>query len=134
MIPEPITPGATETQVCELSHRWMIAYSLALKLYHVASRCPFPLSIISGYRTPEHQLQLMNDPDRPAIHPDISTHCDCPATGADLWPGIAITRVVKAEFGKAVVISGLRWGGGSPVDPATGIPSDWNHVDQGPRT
>lgn len=117
---------------CSLSGRWLICPRLAERLVAMASRLPFPVQIISGYRTPEHQLALGRE-GRPVAAVDRSTHTSCPATGADIWPGVAVTRVVQATMGEAAVVAGLRWGGGSPVDPNTGIPSDWNHVDLGPR-
>jgi len=98
----------------------------------MAKKAPFPIQIISGYRSPEKQRQLKYE-GRPAAPVDLSTHTACPSQGADIWPGIAVTRVVQAQLGEAGVTSGLRWGGGSPVDPSTGIPSDWNHFDLGRR-
>jgi len=132
MIPDTISPEATDEQLCQLAEKWKIEGELLERIFCMAGRLPFGLQIISGYRSPEHQLELKRS-GRPAAHPDISTHCACPATGADLWPTIAVSRVVKATFGEAARVCGLRWGGGSPVDPDNGIPSDWNHVDLGPR-
>lgn len=43
-----------------------------------------------------------------------------------------MTNSVKARLGAEATHVGFRWGGGSPVDPETGIPSDWNHLDGGP--
>ena len=117
---------------CGLAGRWKLEPSLARKLVCMAQRAPFPVQIISGYRSPEKQRALAQE-GRPAAPVDVSTHTACPAQGADVWPGIAVTRVVQAQLGEAGVICGLRWGGGSPVDPETGIPSDWNHFDEGPR-
>jgi len=93
---------------------------------------PWALTVISGYRTPEEQNALRAD-GRPAANNDRSTHLSCPATGADLWiVGAEVTRELKAIFGSAAQAAGLRWGGGSAPD-SDGIPSDWNHVDLGPR-
>jgi len=117
---------------CGLSRRWKLAPDLAMRLVRMADRAPFPLQIISGYRSPDKQRQLRQE-GRPAAPVDRSTHTSCPATGADVWPGIAVSRVVQAQLGEAGTIAGLRWGGGSPVDPQTGIPSDWNHFDLGRR-
>lgn len=127
MLPEPINGD-----VCGLMRRWLISRELATRLVRGASFLPFSISIMSGYRSPEKQRALKEE-GRPAAPVDRSTHTSCPATGADLWPNIAKTRVVQATMGEAMVRAGLRWGGGSPVDPATGIPSDWNHFDLGPR-
>lgn len=125
-------PEVISDDWCGLSRRWLISPELARRIVQAASFLPFNLQIISGYRSPEKQRALRYE-GRPAADVDKSTHTTCPATGADLWPSIAKTRVVQATFGEAVVRAGMRWGGGSPVDPATGIPSDWNHVDLGPR-
>lgn len=92
----------------------------------------FQLSIISGFRSREEQDQLRRE-GRPAADEMASTHRTCPATGADLYLGLQATNTLKAQFGAAVRLVGLRWGGGSPIDPGTGIPSDWNHVDLGAR-
>lgn len=118
---------------CDLSRRWLLHPELARRLVTMAAKAPFPIQIISGYRSPAKQQALRYE-GRPAAPVDKSTHTSCPATGADVWPGVAVTRVVQAQLGEAGVIAGLRWGGGSPVDPSTGIPSDWNHFDMGPRS
>ena len=125
-------PEKIELDPCGIADRWMLSSELSERLVLMASFLPFPIQIISGYRSPEKQRALGRE-GRPVALVSKSTHTSCPATGADLWPGIAKTRVVQATFGEAAVRAGLRWGGGSPVDPQTGIPSDWNHVDLGPR-
>ena len=117
--------------MCQLAQRWRIAQELAFKLQDMAHRLPYQVSIISGYRSVEEQNVLIEEGKGAPLN--RSTHVTCPATGADLWVAVAVTDVVKAVFGEAAVSSGLRWGGGSSVDPQTGIPSDWNHVDLGPR-
>lgn len=131
MIPQPVTPT---TDPCVLAPRWGISLELARKLVAASSDkdLPFSLSIISGFRTCEHQAEL--NPALPCCDSGrrpCSTHTTCPATGADLWPSVAVTNAVKAHFGRAVVLAGLRWGGGSPKDQ-DGYPVDWNHVDLGP--
>lgn len=134
-IPELIPPGSrfSPELTCELADRWQISDVLATRLRQLAARLEFPITIISGFRTAEEQLEL-GRAGRPAAPVEVSTHTSCPATGADLMPTIAVTNVVKARLGAEAVLVGLRWGGGSPVDPETGIPSDWNHVDLGPRS
>jgi len=132
-IPVPDLLEDVDKAICGLAGRWMITEDLSRRLSFMAERLPFGLSIISGHRTASKQLQLGAE-GRPTAQVDRSTHTSCPATGADLWPGVAVTRVVQATFGEAAVVAGLRWGGGSPIDPDTGIPSDWNHVDLGPRS
>jgi len=127
---EILDPSGTDAY--RIADRWTLECELAEKLMCMAMRADFGLWIISGYRTPEYQLELKRQ-GRPAADPEVSNHCACPSRAADLWPTVAVTDVVKARFGEAATVCGLRWGGGSPVDPDTGIPSDWNHVDLGPR-
>lgn len=124
--------GAT----CEgLSSRWQIEPELATRLMRMdrffRELAGVGLQIISGYRTAEEQNTLDRD-GRPAAPDHLSTHRECPATGADLQPETAATLALKGKFGAAARYAGLRWGGGSPPD-RDGLPSDWNHVDLGPR-
>jgi uncharacterized protein YcbK (DUF882 family) len=130
MIPQTINPGWDHTSLCNFAAKWGISPVLAAKLQTMASRFPHGVQIISGWRSAEKQMKYIQEGKGAPL--DRSTHVTCPATGADLWPLVAVTDVVKAVFGEAAVTSGLRWGGGSPVD-TNGIPSDWNHVDLGPR-
>lgn len=119
----------------ELVERWGISPELAVRLMLMADtfkmRTSAGLRIISGWRSAEEQSAL-ETAGRPAARDDLSTHRACPATGADLQPELALTPSVKLLFGEAAMMSGLRWGGGSPRD-ADGLPTDWNHVDLGPR-
>lgn len=118
---------------CEWRDRWGISSDLAVYLTILQERISWAeLRIISGYRTAAEQAQLEAE-GRPAAPDELSTHRSFPATGADLSLSIAVTEAVKAAFGVQVRLAGLRWGGGGPVDPGTGIPIDWNHVDTGPR-
>ena len=87
--------------------------------------------IISGYRTAAEQAALGRQ-GRPAARDDLSTHRSCPATGVDISLGAFPTRAQIATWGRIAVMHGLRWGGGGPVDDG-GLPSDWGHVDRGPR-
>jgi len=87
--------------------------------------------VLSGFRTVKEQNELIRR-GRPAANPLVSTHTTCPATGVDFRINGFVTRLMKARFGRIVVLNGLRWGGGSPNDDV-GIPSDWNHADLGPR-
>lgn len=139
MIPEALPRDLDENAVCGVSDRWMISHELAGKLVRLNQYSleyfGYGWQIISGFRSRSKQLQLAAE-GRPAADPDRSTHCSCPATGADLWPTVGITgqeNDTKAQLGHCARLAGLRWGGGSPQDPRTGIPSDWNHVDLGPR-
>jgi len=129
-------------KACELASRWMLSGELAERLVTMANHTPFPLEIISGYRTAERQKELEQEGRQTA--PDaLSTHRSCPATGADLNPVnvSGLTKPVQVYIGEAATRAGLRWGGGSPTVPIkfgtrdTGyvMPSDWQHVDLGRR-
>jgi len=119
-----------------LSSRWGIDPQLALRLLELeqAFEQRFPglgsLRIISGFRTAEEQAELERE-GRPAAADYLSTHRTCPATGADLALPFEPDDYAKVELGWMVRRVGLRWGGGSALE--NGIPSDWNHVDLGPR-
>ena len=136
MIPQPLRDG---DDVCQLADRWGIAIRLADKLLVLAREAPdLGLMIISGLRSCEEQMALAAA-GRPAADCDRSTHVACPATGADLWTTASpidvsgrLNRPIVARFGAAVRFVGLRWGGGSEIN-AWGAPTDWNHVDLGPR-
>lgn len=131
-IPQSIG-GATCEDLCS---RWGIAPELAVRLLQLEEwwERRFPnlgsLRIISGFRTRDEQEALERE-GRPAADERLSTHRTCPATGADLELPIAADDNSKIEFGHLVRTAGLRWGGGSPLE--RGIPTDWNHVDLGPR-
>lgn len=132
MIPELIPVPATQSDVCKIAKNWLVAPEVISRVVAMAARLPFGISIISGFRTRGKQLDLARE-GRPAADPDVSNHCSCPATAVDLRiNGIEPGPYEKALFGKAAVEVGLRWGGGSPAPD--GIPTDWNHVDLGPRT
>lgn len=131
-LPERIPPLSEGGDTCDLIARWGIHPELAQKLRLLADRIPYPLQIISGYRTAEEQQRLREE-GRPAARDDQSTHRTCLATGADIWPpDVTATDPIKAYLGFTAVQVGLRWGGGSPKSQV-GIPSDWNHFDLGPR-
>lgn len=122
---------------CELVEHWQLTHLLASRL--IAMQCYFEdatgrdLVIISGHRTCQEQKELKYQ-GRPAAPCELSTHVIYPAQGADLRvPGVFPSTYIKQHFGAAATLAGLRWGGGSPQDER-GIPSDWNHVDTGPRT
>jgi hypothetical protein len=121
---------------CVLVSSWGISYELAVKVAAVLEQAELELGrtarIISGFRTCEKQMELAAA-GRPAVACGVSTHTSCPATGVDLSIGALPTNVMKATLGRIAVFHGLRWGGGSLIDPQTGIPSDWNHFDLGPR-
>lgn len=132
MIPERLEPGANDERVTTFARKWGVSCELAAKIHVAADFFPWPVQMVSGYRTPEHQQSL---PDGAPVA--VSTHTSCPATGADLQV-IGFTKSdapdqVRRAFGAIVQMVGMRWGGGSSTDPRTGFPTDWNHVDLGPR-
>lgn len=125
------------TDVCELVGRWKIEQELAQRVKVLALQFfggYVGIRIISGYRSPEKQTQLLNDPEYQAAPVALSNHTICPARAVDLDPVIEATGPVKAELGRCARLAGLRWGGGAPFDDA-GIPvgNEWRHVDLGPR-
>jgi len=122
------------TNIQFLQETFRIECALAEAFVRMSGRLEFGISIISGFRSEAEQDELRRE-GFPAAPNDRSTHLSCPATGGDLWPDIAVTRPVKARLGAEGVFAGLRWGGGSAMDPdeAGIIPLDWNHFDLGPR-
>jgi len=139
-LPEVIPhQGVSEAQLLQFATRWVISCDLAMRLVATAAALPFRISIISGWRSPAEQLELKAS-GRPTASPDRSTHLSCPATGADVWPAIHASLLVKQELQVAAHQAGLRVGGGGPGDPASEISGgrfifsvDWNHLDLGPR-
>jgi len=121
---------------CVLSRDWKLdsafALALAKTIIEFDEETRTPVSVISGHRTDDKQRQLKKQ-GRPAAPVHLSNHTRCPATAVDLRISGIPTNVQKAILGRIATLNGLRWGGGSPVDPCTGIPSDWNHLDTGPR-
>jgi len=136
MIPQtiPLLAVADLETFCGFTSRWGISPELGRKLQVLQDNFPTPLQIISGSRTPEQQ-DALRESGRPTAPNELSTHLDCPlATGADLTLNLITGNRQKIALGLAASLAGLRWGGGSQVDPETGIPQDWNHVDLGPRS
>ena len=132
MINEIVREEWTDAELCDFQKRWKIAGVLATKLHCLATRLEFTFWVISGWRSEDQQQKLIDEGKGAPLH--LSTHVTCPATGVDVWPTVTPTNVTKARLGAEARVCGLRWGGGSPVDPDTGIPSDWNHLDLGPRS
>ena len=120
---------------CRQAGRWKIDGNtmrrLALSAEEFEQEPRQEVSIVSGFRTFAEQ-EALRRAGRPTAPDELSTHRSCPATGADVSLGFAPTRIQKAIWGRIVVMNGLRWGGGGPVDDG-GIPLDWQHVDRGPR-
>lgn len=144
MIPEGIPRfGTSLERKCEFAAKWGISWELLERLQVMQQSAPFDLTIISGGRSRAEQDRLSRE-GRPTADYNLSTHasedeagCFRFATGADLRPTVAPVNAVRAQFGQAAVFAGLRWGGrsdGGGIDPETGIPSDWQHVDLGPRS
>ena len=88
--------------------------------------------VISGYRSRRQQDDLRRR-GRPAAPDHFSNHRIFPAGAVDVSLGALPTRPMKWTFGMSALSWGLRWGGGSPIDPETGLPTDWQHLDRGPR-
>ena len=145
----------TDSNPCDLAYRWSVAPRLMEKVFTAATLFEIEarilgkmgsptVSIVSGFRTKAEQDALRMS-GRPAAPDDRSTHRSCPATGIDISLGNLPTIAQKIAWGRNVMMQGLRWGGGSPVDGSpilgpngnillNGIPSDWQHVDLGPRS
>lgn len=126
----------TDSDFCELANRWRVRPDVMELVWKSAEQLEFETGrtvwIISGFRTAAEQRAL-EKAGRPAAPDQISTHRSCPATGVDVWLGPLPSNLLKVTWGRITTFNGLRWGGGSPIDPETGIPEDWNHVDRGQR-
>ena len=131
-----VDPHDVDAFRCDLIATWgvdpRLADIVAGAAAEISNSTGRTLRIISGFRTDETQRQLIAD-GRGAAPVGLSNHTVCPSRAVDVSIGAAPTNVQKALLGSIMVFAGLRWGGGSPVDPKTGIPSDWNHFDLGPR-
>jgi hypothetical protein len=143
-----------DSSPCDLALTWNVDPRLTEKVFTAALLFQLEASvlgkmgspkvwIISGARTKAEQDALRLE-GRPTAREEVSTHRTCPATGMDISLGSLPTLEQKVAWGRTVMMQGLRWGGGSPLDgPAipgpggtillNGIPSDWQHVDLGPR-
>jgi len=123
------------SSACDLAIRWGVDLDVMERTQRAAIQFEREtgrsVQIISGGRTPAEQNALRRK-GRPTADNDRSTHLSCPATGIDVTLGFAPVGAMKATWGRIVVFEGLRWGGGSSSD-SSGIPSDWPHVDRGPR-
>jgi len=122
---------------CVLAERWGVSLDTIRRVWLSAEAFEGQtggrrVSIISGFRTREEQRRL-GRLGRPTAPDDLSTHRSCPATGVDISLGLNASNFMKITWGNIVLVEGLRWGGGGPVDPDNLIPLDWRHVDRGPR-
>jgi len=127
----------TDSTSCELAERWGVDVDVMQRVWESAANFERGtggrrVRIISGYRTraEQHRLGRMG---RPTAPDDLSTHRSCPATGVDISLGLNASNFMKVTWGNIVLVNGLRWGGGGPVNPDNLIPLDWRHVDRGPR-
>lgn len=135
MIPQQLDPLWGPEDVCAFAVNWAIDAYLAMRLAELArllKLAGYVVQIVSGWRSVKEQLGTADGAD-----PAISTHTSCPyATGADLqivgYNKVTTPPEVRRTFGDAAQRAGLRWGGGSRLDQNS-LPSDWNHVDLGPR-
>jgi len=120
---------------CEIQEQWHLDPRLADRVALVVNQTELELGrtvrIISGFRTARAQRDL-RAAGRPAADVNVSNHTTCPSRAVDVSLGFGVTGMMIATFGRIAVMNGLRWGGGSPVDER-GIPSDWQHLDLGPR-
>ena len=128
----------TDSDPCALAERWGVSLDVMERVWQAAERFSIEtggvrVRIISGYRSAAEQRRLSRQ-GRPTAPDALSTHRSCPATGVDISIQVLTSEFLKATWGRAAFISGLRWGGGGPVDPKNLIPLDWRHVDLGPRT
>ena len=133
----PAREFITDADLCDLAERWGVALDTIQRVWQSAADFEREtggrrVSIISGFRTREEQRRLGRQ-GRPTAPDALSTHRSCPATGVDISLGLLPTDFMKVTWGNIVLVNGLRWGGGGPVDPDNLIPLDWRHVDRGPR-
>lgn len=132
----PAEERITEAGFCELAERWQVEPATMERVWLSAGdfeqETGRHVYIISGFRTAAQQERLTKA-GRPTAPPGRSTHTSCPATGVDVWLGPLPNVTLKHIWGRVAILNGLRWGGGSQVNPETGVPSDWPHVDRGPR-
>ena len=141
-LPTAMQPPLTQKEECGVASRWNVSYELIHRMVHMSQKLPWQFQIISGARSEESQ-QSLRQQGRPAASFDRSTHADRNvdgskrfATGVDIRALIFVTPTMKRHLMYLSRISGLRMGGGSPVNRTgieQGIPSDWNHFDLGPR-
>lgn len=117
MLAQRITPNS---DVCNVARRWGIELKLATMLSLATARVGGGgaiISIISGKRSPEEQIDLCDDlegGDRPCASPATSRHVGCPATAADLrWDGATESdwRRLGEVFESLDPFGRARWGG-----------------------
>jgi len=126
----------TDRDHCDIAQRWAVSVDTIQRVQLAAAdfftETGRRVWIISGWRS-RAQQNALSRAGRPTAADDRSTHRSCPATGVDISLGPVPSGFLKATWGRFTLIHGLRWGGGGGVDPDSGIPLDWQHVDTGPR-
>ena len=131
----PAREVITDSDVCFLARKWRVGLDTMERVWSSAQdflqELGRPVWIISGWRSPQEQRELGRR-GRPTAPPNLSTHLSCPATGVDISFGHFASTFEKSVWGQIVMRNGLRWGGGSELDD-NGLPTDWQHVDRGPR-
>lgn len=131
----PEREAVTASDYMDLSRRWKLdpsfIYRLQLAAEDFERETRRTVVLISGWRSRLEQERLGRS-GRPAAPDNVSTHRSCPATGADVSFGHGVVRIEKHIWGRILMLNGLRMGGGSKLDE-NGIPTDWQHVDAGPR-
>ena len=110
---------------CQLSD---IIAAILTEVDHETLRSPH---VISGYRTRAEQAELKRR-GRPTAPDDLSNHRVLPSRAVDVSLGAVPSKDMKWALGRAIQRWGLRWGGGSKLDESD-IPTDWQHIDFGPR-
>lgn len=139
---DPATEYLARQLACQLQEQHgpldqAFALTVAHVLLQLQRETGVPWVVISGYRSPEKQEELITR-GRGAPQ-DLSNHTSCPAFAVDVWPrGLVPVTSVRWALGRIATMHGLRWGGcdaGVPgcIDENTGIPQDWNHLDTGRR-
>lgn len=135
MIGRPSSEVIAIFSPCEIATRWGVDLRVMSALHTAAvefeQETGRQVRIHSGYRTKAEQ-DALRARGRPAADDSKSTHRSCPATGVDITLGIWPNVTLKAIWARILRMNGLRMGGGSPLGPDH-LPTDWQHVDAGPR-
>jgi len=131
----PTSEIIAQEEVCTLAERWVVMPSVMARLHRSAKEFEEETGravwIVSGYRTKTEQ-DALRARGRPTATENRSTHRSCPSTGVDITLGFGPTTEMKHIWARILFMNGLRMGGGSPLDDDL-LPTDWQHVDEGPR-
>lgn len=135
MICRPDSEEIASADYCDLARRWGVSERVMSALHTAAiqfeAETGRPVRIHSGYRT-EAEQEALRARGRPTASDSTSTHRTFPATGADITLGFVPNVTLKHIWGRILRMNGLRMGGGSSLDRDL-LPTDWQHVDAGPR-